>query len=126
MKFVCPRCSGVSMKISLSIELPPDSHSDEIAVQILKCLKCGFAGLGVYEESRRGRLDSESVGHRGYYVDDVTLASIEKMIIECPTPKKFGCHREVHRLLGRTNEVGRLDLLKEISNKERFKLQMVH
>lgn len=91
MKFVCPQCRGVSMKINESIELPPDSRSDEIAVQTLKCLTCGFNGLGVYEESRRGNLDSEPVDYRGYYVDDCTIVSIEKMIEQCLEPKKSSC-----------------------------------
>jgi len=74
MEFVCPKCLGASMKITSSIELPPDSRSDEITVQTLKCSKCGFAGLGIYEESRRRRLDSESFHHHGYHMDDSALA----------------------------------------------------
>ena len=74
MEFVCTKCLGASMKITSSIELPPDSRSDEITVQTLKCSKCGFAGLGIYEESRRRRLDSESFHHHGYHMDDSALA----------------------------------------------------
>ena len=125
MKFVCPQCSGVSMNINKSIELPPDSRSDEIAVQTLKCLKCGFYGLGVYEESRRGSLDSESVDHRGYYVDDCTIASIEKMIGQCPEPKNSGCRCRIHRSFISINKFGRWNWLEKIPQKERFKLQTV-
>jgi len=125
MKFVCPQCRGVSMKINESIELPPDSRSDEIAVQTLKCLKCGFNGLGVYEESRRGSLDSESVDHRGYYVDDCIIASIEKMIGQCPEPNKSSCRCRIHQILSRVNKFGRWNWLDKIPHKERFKLQTV-
>jgi len=125
MEFACPRCRGGSMRITSSIELPPDSRSDEITVQILKCSKCGFAGLGIYEETRRGRLDSESIHHRGYYVDDSTLASIERMISKCLKPKKSGCRCRIHRSLGCVNEFGRWNWLEKIPYKETFKLQII-
>ncbi|UCD27002.1 MAG: hypothetical protein JSV75_02465 [Candidatus Bathyarchaeota archaeon] len=112
------------MKITSSIELPPDSRSDEITVQILKCSKCGFAGLGVYEETRRGKLDSESFHHRGYYMDDSTLASIQKMIGQCPKPKKSGCRCRIHRSLGRVNEFGEWNWLEKTPHKETFRLQI--
>ena len=122
MGFVCPRCLGGSMKITSSIELPPDSRSDEITVQILKCSKCGFSGLGVYEETRRGRLNSESVHHRGYYLDDSTLISIEKMIKRCPKPKKSNCQCKSHLFFYTVNEFGRWTWLEKITYKETFKL----
>ena len=125
MGFVCPQCRAGLMKIILSIELPPDSRSDEISVQILKCLKCGFAGLGIYEESNRGRLDSESVHHRGYYVDGSTLTSIEKLIGQCPNPKKSVCRCKIHRSLGSVNKLGRWNWLEKISHKETFQLQII-
>lgn len=124
MQFVCPRCLGLSMKITSKIELPPDSRSDEIAVQTLKCSKCRLAALGIYEESRRGSFDLESVDHRGYYVDASSLASIEKMIGECPEPKKSGCRCRIHRSFGCVNEVGRWNWIDKIAHKEKFKLQI--
>jgi hypothetical protein len=125
MKFVCPRCLGGSMKIISSLELGPDSRSDEITVQILKCSKCGFAGLGIYEESRRGKLNSESIHHRGYYVDDSNLASIEEIISQCPNPQKFSCQCRIHRSLGSVNEFGRWNWLEKIPHKELFKIQSI-
>ena len=107
------------MQINESIELPPDSRSDEISVQILKCLKCGFNALGVYEESRRGNLDSESIDHRGYYVDDATIASIEKMIGQCPEPQKSVCRCRIHRSFSRVNKFGRWNWLDKISHSRR-------
>ena len=125
MVFVCPRCLGVTVTIEHSLELPSDSRSDEIEVQTLKCSKCGFAGLGIYEESRRGGFDSESVDHRGYYVDDSTLASIEKKIKQCPKPKMYNCRCRIHRSFGCVNEFGRWNWLEKIPHKETFKLQII-
>jgi hypothetical protein len=125
MAFICPRCFGGTLKITSSIELPPDSRSDEITVQILKCSKCRFTGLGVYEETRRGGLDSESFYHRGYFIDDSALASIEKMIRQCPKTKKSGCRCRIHRSLGRVNELGRWIWLESIPHGEIFKLQII-
>jgi hypothetical protein len=125
MEFICPKCLGGSMKITSSIELPPDSRSDEITVQILRCSKCGFAGLGVYEESRRGRLNSESVYHRGYYMNNSTLDSLEKMIMQCPNPKRSDCRCKTHRSLSCVNEYGRWSWLEKIPHKETFKLQII-
>jgi hypothetical protein len=59
MSFVGPECHANSLAITQSIELPPDGRSDEISLQIVACQACGFAGTAVYEESRRGALDSE-------------------------------------------------------------------
>jgi hypothetical protein len=122
MGFICPKCCGISLEITSTIELPPDSRSDEITVQILKCTKCGFAGLGVYEETRRGGLGSESYYHRGYYVDDFTLSSLEKKISHCPEPKKHSCQCIIHKSFGCTNEFGRWNWLENIPHKEIFSL----
>ena len=54
MSFACPECLTKSLKITAKLELPPDSRSDEITVQVVACSRCGFAGVAVYEESRRG------------------------------------------------------------------------
>jgi hypothetical protein len=113
------------MSISASIELPSDSRSDEITVQILKCPKCGFAGLGIYEETRRGRLDSEIVHHRGYYSNDSTLVSIEKMINQCPKPKKSNCKCRSHLSFCSVDEIGRWNWLEKIPLKEEFRLLIV-
>ena len=68
MTFLCPSCSRPDLNIIRRIELPPDDQWDEIAVQELACSAsgCGFKGIAVYEESRRGALDSECVVHTGY------------------------------------------------------------
>ncbi len=93
MPFLCPECSSPrSLKISLKIELPPDSRSDEIALQVVTCFQCGFAGIAVYEESRRGALDTESFDHRGYRVSADDLKAVNEMMKQ-PVDGRRGCNR---------------------------------
>ena len=85
--FQCPDCSNPrSLRITSRLELPPDSRSDEISLQIIQCRNCGFAGLAIYEESRRGSLDSEIVNHIGYHVHAQDLEILKAMIKRCPEP----------------------------------------
>ena len=107
MPFVCPDCAHRSLKIALKIELRPDSRSDEIALQVVECSRCGFAGIAVYEESRRGALDSEHFDHVGYYVGDEDLAHARKIIRGCPDPGNKRCRCSAHRTLGRRDASGR-------------------
>lgn len=108
MPFACPECGDpASLGITSSIELPPDSRSDEIALQIVACARCRFRAAAVYEESRRGSLDSEAVDHRGYRVSRESLDSLIARIGACPEPANRGCGCESHRELGRTDDGGR-------------------
>jgi hypothetical protein len=124
MVFTCPSCLAASMEITSSIELPHDNRSDEISVQILKCSKCDFAGLGIYEESRRGRLNSKSFHHRAFYVNNSVLESIEKMIKQCSKPKYPNCKCKIHRSLDCVNKNGRWNWHEKIPHKKTFKLQI--
>jgi hypothetical protein len=123
--FYCPQCLAFSLQICSTLELPFDSRSDEISLQILKCAKCGFVGLGVYEESRRGKLDSESIEHRGYILDDSEMSNIEKMIKKCPNPKNSNCKCKVHHSLSTITKEGRWNWLKKAHIKESFKIQRI-
>jgi hypothetical protein len=108
MPFACPECgTSSSLRITSSIELPPDSRSDEIALQIVACARCGFRAAAAYEESRRGSLDFEAVDHRGYRVSREALDSLIARIDACPEPSNRGCGCESHRELGRTDDGGR-------------------
>lgn len=53
------------MKIKESVDLGSDDRYDERAIQELACA-CGFSGLALYEESRRGHFRGEVVHHTGY------------------------------------------------------------
>jgi len=82
MPFLCPSCNKPSLEIVRSIELPPDDEWDEITVQTLVCsgAACGFSGIGIYEESRRGALDSECVRHTGYATLSGDAAKVAALI----------------------------------------------
>lgn len=68
MAFICPQCFGKgTLEIKVSMQLPSDSRSDEIALQTVGCSQCGFQGLAVYEESRRGTLGGISQDKRAAY-----------------------------------------------------------
>jgi hypothetical protein len=121
---VCPKCEAGSLKIISSIELAPDSRSDEISVQITKCSQCGFNGLALYEASRRGALNRESVAHRGYYVNPAKLSALHRRIQQCPEPRSPQCHCEVHRAIGSVNTYGRWNGLKDILNTASYNIQL--
>ena len=125
MALRCPKCNaGGSLRIDLKIELPGDSRSDEIALQIVKCSRCGFAGVAVYEESRRGSLDSESVDHAAFDVSADDVAALSKLIRRCPDPRNSRCRCAAHRKLGRRDARGRWAGLSDIDLKGRYPLQL--
>jgi len=54
MAFQCPECKrDSSLRIVQRIEVPPDSRSDQITLQVVRCGSSQFEGIAVYEESRR-------------------------------------------------------------------------
>ena len=126
MPFLCPECSSPqrSLNIQAKIELPPDSRSDEIALQIVVCSRCGFSGIAVYEESRRGALDDESFTHVGYRVSDEDVRKLRRMIRQCPEPRNPRCRCPVHRELGRKDSSGRWNGLAGIPLEEGFMLRL--
>lgn len=108
MSFQCPQCLGLqSLQIIASIELVPDTRSDEISLQVVRCRDCRFEALAVYEESTRGALDSESVDHYGYQVARKDLFSIKSLIKGCPRPRDAGCSCASHRQLNQRDSSGR-------------------
>ena len=120
MPFICPECAQRTLAITEALELPPDSRSDEITLQAVSCSACGFAGLAVYEESRRGSFDTESVDHRGYRVSRADLHVILRAVRRCPRPSDPRCGCAAHRELGRTSASGRWDGLRDVELKESF------
>jgi len=108
MSFQCPQCSNrKSLKIIISIELEPDARSDEISLQVLGCRDCGYEGLGVYEESSRGALGSESVDHYGFDADQKVIRSVESMIKRCSKPREARCKCRSHQKLNKRDQSGR-------------------
>ena len=107
MFFVCPECSKITLKILSIIELPADNRSDEIRVQIIECMHCPFTGVAIYEESRRGSLDSDSWEHSGYSMESAYHQNLKNLIRDCPSPEYSGCDCATHQLLRETNQWGR-------------------
>jgi hypothetical protein len=108
MAFVCPNClTPQALNIDKSITLPPESRSDDILLQTVRCSQCGFRGAAVYEESRRGGMDSESWDHRGYHLSESDLKWLSALINRCPAKKNKKCLCQAHEELGQKNEYGR-------------------
>ena len=122
MPFLCPECGSMSLSIVQSIELPYDARSDEITLQVVECSGCRFSGIAVYEESRRGGLDSESVDHQGYRVSAEVLGTLKRTISRCPRPREPRCGCRTHATLGRRNELSRWDWLERTNVGKRFRM----
>jgi hypothetical protein len=124
MPFQCPECKKTSLGIKAQIELPPDSRSDEISLQIVTCSSCGFSGIAVYEESRRGALDADSYSHIGYRVRKEDQVKLRNMIRKCPTPREQRCTCPAHRELGKTDSAHRWIGLRELQVTGQFELRL--
>lgn len=108
MSFTCPQCRVSSaLEISASIQLPPDSRSDDIMLQILICEQCQFRAAAVYEESRRGALDSDNWEHIGLRIAEADLERLLTAIRSCPEPMNPLCRCPAHQALGRSDNLGR-------------------
>ncbi len=59
MSFQCPRCADFqSLEIETSLQLFKGRCDNEITLQIVECQRCQFSGAAVYEEGRRGAVDT--------------------------------------------------------------------
>jgi hypothetical protein len=112
------------LAIDGSITLPPDSRSDDILLQTVRCGQCGFRGAAVYEESRRGDMDSESWDHRGYHLTESDLKWLSALINRCPDKKNKRCQCEVHMKLGHKNEFGRWNMPEGFSWDKSFPMRI--
>ena len=125
MALKCPACfSSTSLQIRSSLELPYDSRSDEITLQVIECARCGFQGIAVYEESRRGSLDDDVSSHIAYRVSDADLQRLKQAIHSCPRPRDPRCRCSAHRKLGRKDQWGRWSGLDDVDLLEAFHLQL--
>ncbi len=123
--FICPECGEVgSLNITSAIDIEYDSRSDEISLQLIECSACGFRGVAVYEESRRGSLDSECTDHYGYKMDKAEIESLIALISRCPRPRDESCACETHKTLNRRNETGRWDALDDFKNTGYFTMEL--
>jgi hypothetical protein len=125
MPFRCPQCSNPgSLEIGLYIQLPPDSRSDDILIQLVECLGCGFRGVAVYEESRRGSLESEAWDHTGYEIDAAELDALARAIGGAGAPRACPC--PAHQTLGRQDGRGRwLGLPGQLDLGQAFRMDLI-
>jgi hypothetical protein len=125
MPFRCPQCHRKdTLEIHDSIQLQADSRSDDILVQLVGCEQCGFQGLAVFEESRRGSWDTESWEHTGFQLAADELERIAAAIRNCPQPRRSDCGCPVHLALGHQDEGGRWDGLKHIQPLGSFQMHL--
>jgi hypothetical protein len=108
MAFTCPRCRGLgTLGITHRLELPSDARSDEITLQVVRCSQCRFEGLAVYEESRRGALDSESFTPIGYEADKAAVSAFKRAVRRCPSRGDPRCACAAHETYGQRDAHGR-------------------
>jgi hypothetical protein len=108
MPFICPQCLRAdSLHTKAAIELRSDNRSDEISMQLVSCLACDFTGLIVYEESRRGALDSENYDLQGWHVDPKTYRDLMDQMNGCVVSSNSRCECETHRRFGQQDQQGR-------------------
>lgn len=106
MALLCPECERAGLKVVASLELGSDARSDETALQVVECPNCGFQGAAVYEESRRGVLDDESVIHTAWQGTEAATNAIRRLIASCTDPKLPSCPCRGHQV-GRTIAQGK-------------------
>jgi hypothetical protein len=107
MSFECIGCGQFTLSIIASIEFPPDNRSDEITLQLAKCSLCGFEGLVVYEESRRGSLMDDCWDHYGYHIRPDDFQKCLAWIQSCPNPQQTDCDCPAHQFLNKRDSFGR-------------------
>lgn len=125
MAFRCPQClSPGSLEIQCSIELPPDRQSDEISLQVITCLACGFQGLAVYSEGRGSVPESERWRHVGYWVSPDAVASVRQAILTCPDSQDRDCGCPAHVDLGAQDYRGLWKGLLELERGHTFSMRL--
>ena len=111
MAFVCPECHRPRLRIADRLELGSDSRSDDVSVQTVQCGGCRFEAIAIYEESRRGALDSEHFSHIGYRISPDGLNSLKSALQGCRNRRNSRCNCATHRALRRADRREREDAL---------------
>jgi hypothetical protein len=123
--FQCPQCkTRDSLAISLAMQFPADSRSDDITFQLVDCSHCGFHGLAVYEESRRGAWDSESWQHTGYWIAPADLETVSAALKGCVQPWDTACRCPAHTEFGRHDSNGRWQGLQGLAIQGKFNMRL--
>lgn len=83
-KFYCPSCDQHDVLIiNTTVDIPEHTQYDEVCVQSIQCLSCDKHGMAVYEESRRGSLQDESVNHFGYWLEPESQINLDRLLKSC-------------------------------------------
>jgi len=113
MPLVCPTCKAPALDVPLFLEFPPDGGSDEVTLQTVSCERCGFAGVGLYEESRRGPLGRESVHHVGWHLTRAEMEKLSALMRTCSDPGNLRCQCTAHLVLGKRDPSNSWDGLRQ-------------
>jgi hypothetical protein len=118
--FVCPKCQQGSLLIEAVLEISPDAKWDELTLQALHCTNCRFEGAAIYQESRRGALDSEIWQHTGYALEPGS--NLLTRLRDCPNPREHRCGCVVHSELGERDDRGYWKRPASLSHSTAFQL----
>lgn len=87
--FFCPGCKKHdALMIKLSVEIPEHTVFDDVDIQSIRCNNCKKSGMGIYEESRRGNLQDETVNHYGYWLDTESQLNLDQLLESCQNDKE--------------------------------------
>lgn len=125
MSFQCPRCADLqSLEIETSLQLFKGRCDNEITLQIVECQRCQFSGAAVYEEGRRGAVDTRAWKHVGYYLDEAVLAQLKTLILACPDRLDPTCPCPAHLQLGSCDGHGEWLGLEQFNPGGRFTMRL--
>ncbi len=125
MSFQCPECKDQqSLEIEASLQLFKGRCDNEITLQIVVCQRCQFIGAAVYEEGRRGSVDTRAWKHVGYIFDDADLGELRALIQACPDQLNPTCACPAHVKLGICDGHGDWVGLEQFNPRDRFPMRL--
>jgi hypothetical protein len=101
MPFFCKMCNKPALGIDRTVRFPPDDHSDDVSIQVLRCSACNRRALATYQASRRG--SEERWHHECYPVPEDIIVKFENEFAACPSPESKRCTCPAHTNFDRKN-----------------------
>jgi hypothetical protein len=125
MSFQCPHCTDQrSLEIETSIQLFKGHCESETTLQIVECRRCQFVGAAVYEEGRRGAVDTRAWKHNGYFMDEPVLNRLKGLLLACPDRGEPNCTCTAHLELGICDGRGHWVGLEQFNPRDRFAMRL--